>query len=474
MSLIHRYIIRAIIPPFLFGASTVVFLFLFQFLVNHLNRFLGKGLSYWIILQLLGYNLPWMFVFSIPIGILFGTLMAFGNLSANQEITVIKSGGMSLIKMMYPIIILGMLAGGFLYWFNDNILPGTNHKAKVLLSDVTRKKPTFSIEAGQFSTDLDGYTILARSIDSTNGVLKGVTIYDNTQGLKVNLVSADTGTIEFSGDFTQFIIFLRHGEIHQIIPNQVRGFRKINFDRYQIVIPASGFEFVQTNENMISRGDRELRISEMERIANSAQRNSDSAKARVSITLNKHFEFLAGISPQNISNEEMPTKKITSKKDLFKTKELKEDKKKTITWEYGLREAEKRINFLKANVVSDINQMVDFAKRASQYKVEIYKKYAIPFGCLLFVIVGCPLGIMTKRGNFGISAGISILFYIFYWISLIGGEKLADRGFLSPFLSMWLGNFIIAIVGIVVLIRANNEGFSLRNFKIIKRLLPEK
>jgi lipopolysaccharide export system permease protein len=245
----------------MFGASTVVFLFLFQFLVNHLNRFLGKGLSYWIIFQLIGYNLSWMFVFSIPIGILFGTLMAFGNLASNQEITVIKSGGMSLIKMMYPLIILGIFAGIFLYWFNDNILPETNHKAKVLLNDVTRKKPTFSIEAGQFSTDLEGYTILARAIDSTNGMLKGVTIYDNTRGMKINLVSADTGTIEFSADFTKFIIFLRHGEIHQIIPNKAVNFRKILFERYQIVVPAVGFAFERTNENMISRGDRELRIS---------------------------------------------------------------------------------------------------------------------------------------------------------------------------------------------------------------------
>ncbi len=402
--------------------------------------------------------------------------MAFGNLAANQEITVIKSGGMSLLKMMYPLIILGMLSGLFLYWFNDNILPETNHKAKVLLSDVTRKKPTFSIESGQFSTDVEGYTILARSIDSTSGLLKGVTIYDNTRGMKVNLVSADTGTIEFSADFTKFIIFLRHGEIHQIIPNKAQNFRKILFNKYQIVVPVSGFAFERTNENMISRGDREMRIADMERIANNAQKNSDSAMARVKNTLHEHFNFLMGISPQTGAVEDSPTN-INTEKIVQKLNEKNKDEsnvtenKKKITWDYGLREAEKRINFLKANVVSDINQMVDFGKRANQYKVEIYKKYAIPFGCLLFVLVGCPLGIMTKRGNFGISAGISILFYIFYWISLIGGEKLADRGFLSPFMSMWMGNFIIAIVSIVVLIRANNEGFSIRNIKFFNKLL---
>ncbi len=450
MSLIHRYIIRSIIPPFILGASTVIFLFLFQFLVNHLNKFLGKGLSYWIIFQLLGYNLSWMFVLSVPIGVLFGTLMAFGNLSANHEVTVIKSGGTSLIKMMYPIMILGLLLAIFLFWFNDKILPETNHMASVLLHDVTRKKPTMTIEAGQFSTDLDGYTILARSLDSASGVLKGVTIYDNTNGQRTSLVSADSGTIEFSADYSKFIIFLKQGEIHQIIPNRLEDFRKIEFNQYQIVIPASGFAFVRSNENMISRGDREMKIADMSRIVQESTKNSDSAKSRVEKRLSKHYKFLAGIEPNPVN--------ITLNTN------------KALTWSYGLHEVEKRINIIKADIVSDINQTQDFTQRANQYKVEIYKKYSIPFACFLFVLVGCPLGIMTKKGNFGISAGISIFFYIFSWISLIGGEKLADRGFLSPFVSMWLGNFSIFIIGIFLIIRANNESFAFKNLKPFRKL----
>ncbi len=446
MSLIHRYILRSIIPPFIFGAITVIFLFFFQFIVNQLPKFLGKGISYWVILQLLGYNLAWMFVFAMPIGILFGTLMAFGNLSANQEITVMKSGGLSLMKLMYPMVAIGILAGVFLFWFNDNILPESNHMAKVLLNDVTRQKPTFTLESGQFSTDLDGYTILARSLDSASGLMKGVTIYDNTRGYRVNLVSADSGTIEFSSNFSNFIIFLRHGEIHQLLPNKVKNYRKINFAQYQIVVPATGFAFTRTNEDMISRGDREMKIAEMASIAEQSQANSDSAAMRVNSRLHKHYEFLAGIrSGETVSENNSENEKPT--------------------WTKALRAAEERINYLKANIVSDINQINDFSKRADQYMVEIYKKYSIPFGCILFVIVGCPLGIMTKRGNFGISAGISIIFYIVYWISFIGGEKLADRGFLSPFLSMWLGNFIILFVGIIIMLRVSNEGFSLSSIK---------
>jgi len=193
------------------------------------------------------------------------------------------------------------------------------------------------LEAGQFSTDLDGYTILARSLDSASGVLKGVTIYDNTNGRRSSLVSADSGTIEFSADYSKFIIFLKQGEIHQIIPNRLEDFRKIEFNQYQIVIPASGFAFVRSNENMISRGDREMKIADMERIVQESTKNSDSAKSRVEKRLSKHYKFLAGIEPNPVN--------------------ITRDTNKALTWSYGLHEVEKRINYIKANIVSDSGEV---------------------------------------------------------------------------------------------------------------------
>lgn len=437
-------------PPFLFGAFTIVFLFLFQFLTNHLNRFLGKDLSYWIIIQLLGYNLSWMVVLAIPIGLLFGTLMAFGKLSSTFEITIMKSGGMSLIRMMIPVIIVGLLLSVFVFWFNDEVLPDTNHRAKLLLNDVTRKKPTFSIESGQYSTELEGYTILARTLDSASGVLTGVTIYDNSRGRRMNIASADSATISFSSDMSNLIFFLKHGEMHQLMTNDGRDYRKIDFEKYQIVVATTGFAFERTGEGIISRGDRELKIKDMRVIVNEARSLSDSAALRVNQKLKEHYGF---IMAADLNNEDT----ISSSQNL------------KLVWSDGLREVEKRLNFLKATVSSDINQKNDFLLRANQYMVEIYKKYSIPFACFLFVIVGCPLGIITRKGNFGTSAGISLVFYLFYWVCLIGGEKLADRGFLSPFLSMWIGNIIMFVVGLYVMLIVSNEGFSLRKLNLFAK-----
>lgn len=441
MKIVSRYILRSISVPFIFGTLTIVFLFLFQFIVNYLNKFLGKGLSYWIILQLIAYNVSWMLVLAVPIGILFATLMAFGQLAASHEITVMKAGGTSLVKMMIPVIILGIVLTATLFWFNDKILPVTNHKAKILLQDVTRKKPTFQIESGQFTTAIEGYTILARSLDSISGVLKAVTIYDDTRGQQVNIVTADTGLIEFSADYSKMIIFLTNGEIHQDYPNLTKDYRKINFHKYQILINANGFAFERSSEGMVSKGDREMSIAEMQKIVDDAEKAANDSKIKYSNEIKEHLNFLMGNPPKGAG------------KTLLKGPEM--------NWLPALQAAENRMNFLVSTTNSDLSQYKEYSLRAGSLKVEILKKYAIPFACLLFVIIGCPLGIITKGGSFGISAGISLGFYLFYWICLIGGEKLADRGMITPWLGMWAGNIIIGIVGILIMIRVNNESFTI-------------
>ncbi|MFN3306443.1 MAG: LptF/LptG family permease, partial [Candidatus Kapaibacteriota bacterium] len=120
-------------------------------------------------------------------------------------------------------------------------------------------------------------------------------------------------------------------------------------------------------------------------------------------------------------------------------------------------------SYMENQISTEMFKLSDYESRARQYEVEIHKKYAIPFACIVFALVGCPLGLISRRGNFGISASISLGFYIFYWACLIGGEKLADRGLMSPVLSMWLGNIIITFLSVFLLIRVNFENAKILN-----------
>jgi len=124
-------------------------------------------------------------------------------------------------------------------------------------------------------------------------------------------------------------------------------------------------------------------------------------------------------------------------------------------------------------IESEIDVNKSYMLSNNRLSVEIHKKYSIPFACIVFVFIGAPLGLMAHRGNIAVGGGISLIFFIIYWIFLIGGEELADRDLLSPFLSMWLANFIVGGFGLYLLIRAVKE-VSFINFSFLNKLVPKR
>lgn len=428
MKILDRYILRFHIGPFLFGTFLVVFLFLFQLLMRELDKLVGKGLSFWVIAHLITLNLSWMIVLAIPMGILFSTLMTFGNLSSTFEITAMKSGGYSFLRLLLPVGITSVAAFALLFWFNDYVLPESNHKAKVLMIDINQKKPTFSLESGQFSSQIQNYTILARKVDSLSNGLRGISIYDQSSMPQFNSISADSGYILYISELNKMRFWLFQGEILQLVSFEPQNWKIIRFDTLQLLLEAQGFSLERSNEAMIARSDREMRISDMQEIVNESRKMITDSEKRLLLLLTHPVHFI----PKDSSSPD------SSLVQMFK------------------RDA----TYLKNQISSEIFKINDYNFRARQFEVEIHKKYAIPFACIVFALIGCPLGMLTKRGNFGISAAISLGFYIFYWACLIGGEKLADRGFVSPFLSMWFGNFVILFLSVFLIIKVNNESFS--------------
>ncbi len=457
MKLIDRYILRNHIAPFIFGTVVVLFLFLMQFLISSLEKLVGKGLSEWLIIKLIVYNMAWMVILSVPMGVLFSTLMAFGSMSMSHEVTIIKASGGSLIRMMMPVIIASILLYYGLFWFNDNVLPESNHQVKIMMNDITRKKPTFSLESGLFSTQLEGYTILSRKVDSASGIIRGITIYDMSQFQKRNIISADTGILKFTEDYKNLVLNLKNGEIHQLNLGSLDNYRIINFDKYQITIPATGFALDKSSSDFVSKGDRELNISDMQQIVDTASANKEKFLNETDTIVKKIIKaYIYGINQENYNS--ISTNYFGRyTKPVSKQYSISDTISQTLPIDIVLNKLINKINIDKSLISGQLNQSMYFDAKIRQYQVEIYKKYAIPFACLIFVFVGAPLGIITKGGNFGLSAGISLAFYVFYWICLIGGEKLADPGIVQPWLAMWLGNIIIGILGIILTLRVNFE-----------------
>lgn len=483
MGLISRHLLRSHLAPFLLGSFTVVFLFFFQFLILNLDKLIGKGLDNITILQLISYQMPAFIVLAIPMGVLFSTIMAFGSMSANHEITIIKSSGGSLLSMMIPVLIMASGITLFNFWLNNEVLPDSNHASKLLLSDIQEKKPTFALEKGQFSTQLDGFTILPRDIDSARGLMHALTIYDNRDAIRKSIITADSGYIRFDKKSEKMVMDLYYGEIIQYSENKVTNLQKIDFDTYRLFIETSGFNLNRSTESEDSRGDRELKIADMQRRVDKFIDKEWKLRHHINKRITKHLAYITSFQepkakqntkPQKINEHIFNPREPHSASVIYDTLQqasIKASKQPAPPFEIASVQSE-LLNLYNA-VFLDIQMMRSHQNEQKAYLVEIHKKYAIPFACIVFALVGCPLGIRTRGGNFGLSAAFSLGFFILYWACLIAGEKFADRGLLSPWLGMWMGNIIVGTLGIFLTFKVNYD--NLRIFKMLRdRFFPIK
>jgi lipopolysaccharide export system permease protein len=447
---LSRYILRAHIGPFLFAFGTLMFIFLLQFLIKGLDQLVGKGLGAWVITELILLNLAWMVVLAVPMSVLISTLMAFGGLSSTQEITAMKAAGVSIFRMILPVMVASIILTILLFEFDNKVLPEANHKARILRSDIERKKPTFGITPGLFTQSIQGYSILVKKTFEHSNDLEGITIYDYTRSTSNVVITATTGTLSFSPDYQKLIMDLRDGEINELDLTDYQQYRRIRFEKHRIVMTVENFDFKRTDENdekKSRRGDRELSAESMVAVVDSIQKISDQLKNRVRSGIDQQVDQLLD-STVNRYQPFYPGDPYAR--------------------------ASTKIRVLESSTQNNILIVENnYRHTIDSYWVEIHKKYSIPFACIVFVLVGVPLGIMVRRGGFGVAAGLSLGFFVLYWVCLIGGEKLADRDLTSPMVGMWIANILIGVLGIFLVYRSLSE-HQLINWSIISRFIPRR
>ncbi len=444
--LIYKYILKAHIGPFIFSVFTLMSVFLIQFFMKFADKLIGKGLSTWVIIQLVTYNLAWMLILVVPMAVLISTLMAFGTLAQNNEIAVLKASGMSLYKMLIPPIVGSIIIASLLIVFNNHVYPDANHAARILRDDITRKKPTLSLVPGVFSQEIPGKSILARRIDRKTNELYDLTIYDKSDSKSINVVTAKRGELYFSKNQANLVLDLYDGEIHTSNNYDYKTYRKLIFERHKIVMNADMFSFNPTDGKNLHRGDRELGAAAMLEIVDSLSIIRERYESEKDEKLINYF--LPNPNPSREANY-----------------------RKSLKFVY-MRVGDK-IKTARGSIRSSNSRLRSNLSRINKYLVEINKKYSIPIACILFILVGAPLGTMTRKGGFGVAAGISLIFFLMYWAFLMGGEKLADRGLLSAFWGMWSANVVLLVLGVFLTIKSAKERVTV-SFEFLLNIIPKK
>ena len=403
-----------------------------------MDRFLGKGLDFILILEFIFLNLAWILALAVPMSILISTLMAFGRLSADNEISALRSVSFSYLRLIIPALIFSIIITCIMIYFNNQILPEMNHKARMLSSDISRKRPDLDFDIGYFIDAIPQYNFLLGSRDGK--VFNNITIFSNREGNKQQTITANSGTISTVYDGVQ--LHLVDGVIHEYMISDRNEYRKIFFDQYQVMIPVDNMILNRRDSNI--RGDREMTFSMMndkiifyeEKIRKTLNRISNRL-----ITESEKLNIDPGIDSLTILTPQI-VKQTFTQFEIDIADSIKPRKDVTMV------RVERRLKNLKRGIESDFSLITSYNNSINKYLVELHKKFSIPFASIVFILIGAPLGIVAKKSGFAVSTAFSLGFFIIYWAFLIAGEEFADRGLLSPALSMWLPNFILGAIGI--------------------------
>lgn len=426
-----RYVLKEHVAPFFLALFVITFLFVVDFLVMILDNVLSKGLPASTVLEIFLLNIAWMLSLSIPMAVLVACLMAFGRLSGDQEITAMKAAGVSPLSIMRPVLLVGVLISELLILFNNWVLPEANHRSVELMSAVSRKKPHAFIDAGKLTTQFPGVQLWVERIDPSTGTLYGIQIFETEGKGPPRIVLADSATMDYADNGATLMLRLKSGENHIADKDDPANYFRIRFSSEDFAVRNVNDRLERRNRKY--RSDREMPVEMMLEVIEEAKKNEarivEENRGTLFPDLSKLREYALGdsILPEDFSRE-LPSDSLRHVRALRDVSVAERTRSRLVH-----RTSERVLNE---------------KKRQAQYWVEVHKKFSTSVACIVFVLIGAPLGIMARKGGIGTGIIYSIAFFVLYWVCLIGGENLADRLIVSPVVAMWISNAIIGAFGV--------------------------
>ena len=448
MNTLNKYLLKQSLIPFILSVAVITTVLFLQFLIRAVDRFLGKGLDLMTIFEYLYLNLAWIIALSVPMSLLISSVMTFGRMTQQNEITALKSAGVNIYNIIKPAIWFSSLVAIGLCLFNNFILPEMNYNARLLARDIYKKKPELSIEPGYFVDMIPQYTMIVKEMDGKN--FKDVKIFSKNNNSEQTTIYSREGTLSSNGN--TITISLIDGEIHEIDLSDYDYYRKIKFKTHQILISMDELMLNRTSDS--SRTDREMRIPNM---INEINRNKilisqiyeriDNVKKEIGIK-NPNANTLGTIEKEIKKLQQIQKKILPTENELNENSAISdiEEKQYILSLTNNARQFKNEFTLIE-----------NYKKTNNKFKVEIHKKFTLAMACILFTMVGAPLGILVRNGGMTIASGLSIAFFLVYYILLIWGEQLADRNLLNPGLGSWLPNIVLLVSGLIVLKLSNKK-----------------
>ena len=445
MGILTRYVIRAHVGPFLFAFTAITGLLFLNAVAQRLEDLTGKGLDLGTIVTFMVLSLPHTVALTLPMATLVAVLYAFSELTANNEFTAMKAGGVRPLRLLLPLLGVGFILTEVMFVFNDQVLPEANHRLRDLLVDLGRKSPTFELREQvvneiRASDGLNPVFLTASRIDNVRNRLEVVVIYDAENSGAHRTTYADSGSMAFNSARTDLFLTLHDGMVLETDPNHEGAFRQLYFTKQIVPLRGVGNELVRRVAGG-DRGDREMTTAMLQDRVDDRRIELDDVRRQARAETRKAVLETLGRAP---GADAIPIPRL-EQQTVGGTQRYDSETEKAAM---HARNAATRAQAIEASI--------------SRYEVEIHKKYALAFACVVFVLLGAPLAVRFPRGGLGLVIAASSGIFAISWMGLIGGENLADRGIAPPAVAMWTPNLIFLLIGFWLASRMGREAATMR------------
>ncbi|NCU32377.1 MAG: YjgP/YjgQ family permease, partial [Candidatus Moranbacteria bacterium] len=383
---------------------------------------------------------------ALPLAILLSSLMTMGGMGEHYELIAFKSAGISLRKIMMPLIIVSVILAVVAFFFSNNVLPHTTLKQLSLLYDLRQKKPALNIDEGIFYDGLDNFVIRIGKRDRDGQTIRDVTIYDHSDRRgNVNLTVAQKGTMIVTPDNSTLVISLFDGTKYEEMverdqANPTREFQRMSFDEKVVRFDLSSFQLFRTEEHLFRNDQRMLNIVQLrvfrDSLSNELQRMRNDYR-------DDYFKRISNFNKVNTNRLDSLTKE-GAKSIVFLQSNKIDNLERTLDFGASIARSNKD------NSHYSNNEFRERRRRLAFYEIEFHRKFTLSFACILLFLIGAPLGAIIRKGGFGMPVVISVLFFVIFHVSSYSGEKFAREGALSAEIGMWIAPLLFLPIGILL------------------------
>lgn len=455
MKKIHKLVLKAYVGPLLAVFFIVQFILMMNFVWRYIDELTGKGLATSTIAELLICGSINMIPMGLPLAMLLSAIMTMGNLGENFELLAMKSAGLSLMRILKPLLVVVFMVSIGSFFIQNNLVPYSNQRMYDILYDIKEQRQELKFQDGVFFNGLPDMSIRVGHQDPNSGLLTDVLIYD-TRSNNGNMTTtlADSGYIHMSPDKTYLYVTLFNGRTYEHTRNSQwydrNTMRQHDFERQDGTIP---IEKITGNSGSKQYNESQTRnMVELEELMDSLHIQIEQSTMATYQPLLKQQLFLRDttIIPGSRGSVDRSTYRAFSHYDSLPNLSMRERAKVYSTAASSARSAQGSYSFDEHTSKVAITQLY-------RSEVEWHRKLTLPVAIILFFMIGAPLGAIIKKGGLGLPIVISVIFFVFYYVVSTSGEKMAKEGTWESLYGMWLPVVVLTPISIYLTFKATND-----------------